>query len=100
MRSYLRGDTLPDLGVLEEIAETGGVSLSWLTTGKEPEVAQSPVNSSLLKDVVAALADVFEELDLDPNPDEWAELVSLVYEMYAETEKPVNRAIVLRLVKK
>lgn len=51
IQNYLGGGrrkpTMPTLGNLVAIADTAGVSIEWLATGRGPMFRQTPVNQSL-----------------------------------------------------
>lgn len=55
---------------------------------------------SLLQDVIAAVEEFLDDRDLELVPDKKAELITVLYDMFAEKEeKKVDKAVVVRLVK-
>ena len=84
------------------------VNPTWFLTGEGPmERGADPQQStptafkrSLLKDVVEAVEEHLDSRDLELVPDKKAELITVLYEMFAEKEeKKIDKAVVLSLVK-
>lgn len=99
----------PDAVFLQKILEIHKhVNPTWLLTGEGPmercvdqqQAVPAAFKRSLLKDVVEAVEEHLNSRDLELAPDKKAELIALLYEMFAEKEeKKVDKAVVLSLVK-
>ena len=90
------------------IAEALECSLDWLLLGrgepdpKQPQTAPTkPIEIEILRQVIEGVQDGLNELDSELEPEKLADLIILLYEHYAETEKKVEKETVskyLRLV--
>jgi transcriptional regulator with XRE-family HTH domain len=103
-RKYLAGTSVPGADKLFRIAHVAGVSPVWLATGRErPDdraglARQTAVNSELLREVLLGVEAGLEEIDGAMTAEKKAELIALIYDIYA-TGEPLQKAQVLRLVK-
>lgn len=108
LANYETGISDPPSGFLVKILELRQeISPLWLFIGEGPKertgkTAQidGEVDSSLLKDVIAAVEEFLDDRDLELAPDRKAELITVLYDMFVEKyEKKVDKAVVLSLVK-
>lgn len=94
------------------VATDTGVSADWLLWGEGPKVASRgragaepggvaipQLNQALLEASIEAVEEVLEDTDRTMRPDKKAELIAAIYELYADTEKSIDKPRVLRLVK-
>lgn len=88
------------------------VSSIWLILGKgEPyrniEYSETPIDSSghpnlnivLLQEIIEAIEESLNRSDLELAPPKKAQLISLLYEHFVETNKTVNKGTVTRYLK-
>ncbi|HBS17729.1 MAG TPA: transcriptional regulator, partial [Halomonas sp.] len=115
VRKYLRG-SLPGLDKAVTMARVLGVSLEWLATGKGESSAANCVqeeaaphtagqaklgfNEALLRQVIEAVEEALDLLDLDIDPPgKKADLIFAIYEMYDDTGVTPDASKVIRIVK-
>lgn len=89
IRNYLRGGVKPSQKVLEAIARTAGVSVSWLATGegdKTPGAGEllfgTPAERDVMKLAIRDGEEILRLLKPDAFPDEKAELMLALYDYY------------------
>lgn len=100
LRRYLRGETTPDLEVLQTIAQVSGCNLAWLAAGDVQAGAAPPLDEELLEAVLEAVEEYLDQVKGRLKPDKKAKLVAALYDMVCgEEEKAVDKATVIRLVK-
>lgn len=122
VRKYL-GGSLPGLDKAVIMARVLGVSLEWLATGKEvasdtygvqqetapytlakspdsPRQAKLGFNEALLRQVIEAVEEALDLLDLEIDPPgKKADLIFAIYEMYDDTGVIPDASKVIRIVK-
>jgi transcriptional regulator with XRE-family HTH domain len=60
---------------------------------------KSKLQTGLLRTIIRAIENELHQRDLELDPDKKAEAISLLYEMYADTEKEVTEQTVVRYLK-
>jgi transcriptional regulator with XRE-family HTH domain len=76
-----------------------GVDALYVVAGKRtPVIADARVDKSLLAVVMAAIDEALSDNGLTMAPEKKAQLVVAIYDLYAETGKPVDKGTILRLV--
>jgi len=122
---YERGENLPNAEVISKICSIKGVSADWLVLGKgsaydparttvEPARAgvlragepinkivskQAALDADLLETVIEVIEEALDDADRELSPAKKAQLVVAIYDLYQDSEKDVDKASVLRLVK-
>lgn len=104
LRAYEKGRSQPSAETLQEICLKYEVSPAWLLLGQGTARAVNttsahPIDQSLLEASIEAVEEVLEDTDRTMRPDKKAELIAAIYELYADTEKSIDKPRVLRLVK-
>jgi predicted phosphoribosyltransferase len=109
---YVSGISLPGLPVQIKIADTFGITLDWLLTGKEPQPAAREEEAApppgiqydqvRLRKSIEAVEEIISAENLSIDPDKRAELITIIYEDSmregVEEEEIVPRAVrLLRL---
>ena len=93
---------------LLEFSHKFSYSLDWLVYGEEPRKRadrspggekRPPVDIKLLENVIAAVEGGLEKREFMMAPDKKAQAVSLLYELYADTQKEVTEETVVRYLK-
>jgi transcriptional regulator with XRE-family HTH domain len=95
---------------LVAIADVLNCSTDWLLRGIENKSSSQDVAEQhpehetrlqvdLLKTIIRAIERELQQRDLELDPDKKAEAISLLYEMYADTEKEVTEQTVVRYLK-
>lgn len=89
IRNYLRGGVKPSQKVLEAIARTAGVSVSWLATGegrREPQAGEmlfgTPGERDVMKLAIQDAEEILGVLKATVPPKQKAELVLALYDYY------------------
>jgi hypothetical protein len=85
---YVSGISLPGPPVQIKIAETFGITLDWLLTGKEPQPAvreEAPpkgiqYDQVRLRKSIEAVEEIISAENLSIDPDKRAELITIIYE--------------------
>lgn len=110
LRKYLAGSE-PGLDKAARIAQSLGVTLSWLATGEGPMRPESeqtghapPVDEALMEDCIVVVEELFDELGARPKPEAVAGVVMALYreELRAREEgRPrLSGAEIIRLVRR
>lgn len=95
LRRWIAEEVSPSFDGMARLAAAAGVSLDWLATGKEPQMAgaSEPVERQLgsvdrqrLFDVVETIEEELAARRIDLAPSKKAKLIVLVYEEIAESE--------------
>jgi Bacteriophage CI repressor helix-turn-helix domain len=91
-----------------EISTQFDYSLDWLVHGEEPRKRvdrsiegekRPPIDNKLLENIIAAVEGGLNRRELTMDPDKKAQAVSLLYELYADTQKEVTEETVVRYLK-
>jgi transcriptional regulator with XRE-family HTH domain len=85
---YVSGISLPGLPVQIKIADTFGITLDWLLTGKEPEAVREEeapprgvqYDQVRLRKSIEAVEEIISAENLSIDPDKRAELITIIYE--------------------
>lgn len=99
-RKYLAGHSVPGADKLLEIAQTAGVSLTWLATGEgRRDGVEARLDVVALRSVIAGVEAGLQEIGGTMAPEKKAELIALLYEMHCNGEslstKPMLRLVQL-----
>ena len=110
--SYRDGQTSPSIYFLAKVCMEFSVSNVWLILGKgEPyrsiEYSETPIDLSghpnlnivLLQEIIEAIEESLNKSDLELASQKKAQLISLLYEHFVETNKTVNKGTVTRYLK-
>jgi transcriptional regulator with XRE-family HTH domain len=97
MRKYLKGERLPVVDTLAQIARVNGASVSWLALGEGPrdaaaltKVGLPALDVDLLKNVLIAVDGHLRDHNLVMKTDKKAALVALLYDHFAEKDGRVE----------
>lgn len=109
IRKYLSGVNEPRMAALVSMAKAADVNIEWLATGEGPmtrgEERPHEVAGGLLLDqdlllmVVEAIEEGLNHAGREMAPAAKARLVLAAYDLYADIEKPVDKAKILKLIK-
>lgn len=103
--NYERGDRLPKADFLAKLHEQGW-NLNWVVTGEGPErladllpVAPTDWDPELLRQVIEGVEEALAITSREMDPPHKAELIMLLYDMYAEAAVPPSTAKIIKLVR-
>jgi transcriptional regulator with XRE-family HTH domain len=105
---YENGESDAGAITLSKIATIGGVSLDWLLTGVEsiqqgssqPIVSEGQTDTELWQAVIETVEEHLQGNDQQLAPAKKAELITTLYEMFAEEEeKQVDKKTVAKLIR-
>ena len=103
---YIKGESQPAFATMGRMAAAAGVRLDWIWSGQGPmreEGAQASASAGLdLAELAGAIETVEEGLAAAgkaATAAKKAELVAAVYDLFTASGTPVDKGVVLRLVK-
>ncbi|MEA3643586.1 MAG: helix-turn-helix transcriptional regulator [Lamprobacter sp.] len=97
-RKYLTGGSVPGADKLLEMAQTAGVSLTWLASGEgRRDGVEERLDVATLRSVIAGVEAGLQEIGGTMAPEKKAELIALLYEMHCNGES-ISAKPMLRLV--
>lgn len=111
LHNYLNDESLPTLDKLISLANTAGISLNWLATGRGAASIGDASKESLsgettdrlditvLTEALECIEQAIHELGISMSPEKKSSVTASIYDLFREQrDQPVNREKVFRLI--